>query len=728
MPERTARADETMLSPKIRQTRRARSKSMVMGDVSGGGLRVCSPCGHEGALKAGWLRKQRSIMKNWQLRWFVLRADLLYFYKDQEETKPQGCVRLHGCQVREQTSNHEEGGRHLFEILPGGGDKERSSVGSESLLLMAASQAEMEEWVKALQRAIWGPLGGGVFGRRLEETMECERGQGVCVRLVPLLVEQCVCFIRERGLNEEGLFRMPGQANLVKELQDAFDHGDKPQFDSNTDVHTVASLLKLYLRELPEPVIPFTKYQDFISCAQLLLKDQEAGLLELGNQVKTLPQANYNLLKYICKFLDEVQSYSDDNKMGVQNLATVFGPNILRSTTDDPVRMMEGTSQVQQLMTVLISAHTQLFDGAGVCEEREVCAEQAGTPQRCVVEWESHTHTPHTPAHTPEAQTSHTPTNTHPPEPPRAESPSRQRPLSGWRCSFRGAKMGGSAVDVSSSSSSGGGGGGGSWLMNGLSSLRNHRRTSSGERVREPSAHAGHTHRLSTYDNVSLPSSSLSVPSVATGWSSASSSEIALPDAATGGAREPSVSPSTAAAQPGAQDESVCVSGRATPEAVCVSGRATPDPVCVTGQATPEPVCVSGRATPDAVCVSGEASEVCVSSDVCNGNTEEAESKAKAGNQSEQSEGALVMELKSELKKQKISYEKRIRTLEECNASLRSRVERLEAELDQEQKRLRMLEIKLRNSERAQKDADKRNHMLQTEMEEFFSTLGDLTH
>src|SRR4029434_3462326 len=62
---------------------------MVMGEVSGGALRVCSPCGQEGALKAGWLRKQRSIMKNWQLRWFVLRAELLYFYKDQEETKPQ---------------------------------------------------------------------------------------------------------------------------------------------------------------------------------------------------------------------------------------------------------------------------------------------------------------------------------------------------------------------------------------------------------------------------------------------------------------------------------------------------------------------------------------------------------------------------------------------------------------------------------------------------------------
>ena len=47
-----------------------------------------------------------------------------------------------------------------------------------------------------------------------------------------------------------------------------------PLAGSTTDVHTVASLLKLYLRELPEPVVPFARYEDFLSCAQLLTKDE----------------------------------------------------------------------------------------------------------------------------------------------------------------------------------------------------------------------------------------------------------------------------------------------------------------------------------------------------------------------------------------------------------------------------------------------------------------------
>ncbi|CAL8310029.1 unnamed protein product [Boreogadus saida] len=91
---------------------------MVMGEGSRATGRPASPSLQEGALKAGWLKKQRSIMKNWQLRWFVLRSDQLYFYKDEEETKPQGSIPLQGCLVNELSANPDEPGRHVFEIVP----------------------------------------------------------------------------------------------------------------------------------------------------------------------------------------------------------------------------------------------------------------------------------------------------------------------------------------------------------------------------------------------------------------------------------------------------------------------------------------------------------------------------------------------------------------------------------------------------------------------------------
>lgn len=64
--------------------------------------------------------------------------------------------------------------------------------------------------------------------------------------------------------------------------------------------------------------------------------------------------------------------------------------------------------------------------------------------------------------------------------------------------------------------------------------------------------------------------------------------------------------------------------------------------------------------------------------------------------------------------------------LEESSAALCAQMERLEQEMEQERKKQRMLEIKLRNSERAREDAENRNRLLEKEMEDFFATLGDL--
>lgn len=68
-----------------------------------------------------------------------------------------------------------------------------------------------------------------VFGQRLAETMAYEQKFGQ--HQVPILVQKCAEFIREHGMSEEGIFRLPGQDNLVKQLRDAFDAGERPSFD-----------------------------------------------------------------------------------------------------------------------------------------------------------------------------------------------------------------------------------------------------------------------------------------------------------------------------------------------------------------------------------------------------------------------------------------------------------------------------------------------------------------
>uniref|UniRef100_A0A671MRJ7 Rho GTPase-activating protein 24 n=1 Tax=Sinocyclocheilus anshuiensis TaxID=1608454 RepID=A0A671MRJ7_9TELE len=297
----------------------------------------------EKPLKTGWLKKQRSIVKNWQLRFFVLRGNVLTYHKDDRESAVQGTIPLFSCQVNELPSNADD--KFLFEIIPGSStDRER-----DAYVLMATSQSEIEEWVRSIRKAI-GSRSNGVFGKSLSDIMVYEKKFGS--RLVPILVEKCAEFIREQGLIEEGIFRLPGQDNQVKQFREAFDAGERPSFPSDTDVHTVASLLKLYLRELPEPVVPWTQYQDFLD-STLMLDGKE----KLEEQISLLPKVNYNLLSYICRFLFEVQQNSKVNKMSVENLATVMGVNLFKPQVEDAIR----TPMIQKVMTVMIRHHGLLF-------------------------------------------------------------------------------------------------------------------------------------------------------------------------------------------------------------------------------------------------------------------------------------------------------------------------------------------------------------------------------
>ncbi|CAL8327340.1 unnamed protein product [Arctogadus glacialis] len=202
---------------------------------------------------------------------------------------------------------------------------------------------------------------------RIGKTCLCVSGDGTRLpsmsRLVPILVQRSVEFIREHGLGEEGIFRLPGQDNSVRGFRDAFDAGERPSFPSDTDVHTVASLLKLYLRELPEPVVPWSQYQDFLSCTYKI-DPSTTGLESLEKQIALIPRINYNLLGYICRFLFEVQLESKVNKMSVENLATVMGINLLKPQIEDPITMMKATPQIQRLMTLMIRHHEELFPPA----------------------------------------------------------------------------------------------------------------------------------------------------------------------------------------------------------------------------------------------------------------------------------------------------------------------------------------------------------------------------
>ncbi len=93
------------------------------------------------------------------------------------------------------------------------------------------------------------------------------------------------------------------------------------------DAHVIASVLKSYLRSLPEPLLTFAFYNEFLDAANIQ-NDQQRKAVIL-NIVNKLPEGNYNNLKYLMKFLMLLSEKNQHNKMSTQNIAIVMSPNLL---------------------------------------------------------------------------------------------------------------------------------------------------------------------------------------------------------------------------------------------------------------------------------------------------------------------------------------------------------------------------------------------------------------
>ncbi|KAK2814722.1 hypothetical protein Q5P01_000556 [Channa striata] len=147
---------------------------------------------------------------------------------------------------------------------------------------------------------------------------------------VPHLVRQCVTEIEKRGLQEKGLYRVPGGERLVKGLRDQFLQGKAPLMLSKVqDIHVVCGLLKDFLRKLKEPLITFALHQTFMVAAEQTDEDM------MYKAISDLPKANRDTLAFLVLHLHKVMR-SPHCQMDQNNLARVFGPTIVGHGMSEP--------------------------------------------------------------------------------------------------------------------------------------------------------------------------------------------------------------------------------------------------------------------------------------------------------------------------------------------------------------------------------------------------------
>nr|XP_021557972.1 protein FAM13A [Neomonachus schauinslandi] len=193
-----------------------------------------------------------------------------------------------------------------------------------------------------------------LFGVSLQDLQQ----QGLTENGIPAIVGTIVEYLVKHGLTQEGLFRVNGNVKVVEQLRCKFESGAPVELGRDGDVCSAASLLKLFLRELPESVVTSTLHPRFV---QLFRDDrndaQESSLRDL---IEELPDTHYCLLKYLCRFLTKVAKHHVQNRMNVHNLATVFGPNCFH--VPPGLEGMKEQDICNKIMAKLLENYNTLFE------------------------------------------------------------------------------------------------------------------------------------------------------------------------------------------------------------------------------------------------------------------------------------------------------------------------------------------------------------------------------
>uniref|UniRef100_A0A8C5S6I6 Rho GTPase activating protein 21 n=1 Tax=Laticauda laticaudata TaxID=8630 RepID=A0A8C5S6I6_LATLA len=181
-------------------------------------------------------------------------------------------------------------------------------------------------------------------------------------KYIPRIVEICCKLVEERGLQYTGIYRVPGNNVAISNLQEDLNKGMTDidlQDDKWRDLNVISSLLKSFLRKLPEPLFTNERYASFIDANRK--EDPVERLKTLKNLIHDLPEHHYETLKFLCAHLRIVAEHSEENKMEPRNLAIVFGPTLVRTSEDNMTNMVTHMPDQYRIVETLIQKHDWFF-------------------------------------------------------------------------------------------------------------------------------------------------------------------------------------------------------------------------------------------------------------------------------------------------------------------------------------------------------------------------------
>ncbi|XP_077053746.1 rho GTPase-activating protein 15-like isoform X5 [Siphateles boraxobius] len=271
------------------------------------------------------------------------------------------------------------------EILEHSGDEDENRGGVKAILPRSTSYMENCERKRVksrLKKLILrrpplhtlqekGLIKDQVFGCGLE--LLCEREK--CT--VPQFVKKCTEAVERRGLETDGIYRVSGNLAVIQKLRFSVNHEravttdgrylfpedlvqerldlDDPQWD---DIHVITGALKLFFRELPEPLIPYGFFHDIVEAVKI--PDYLEKVERLKFLVINMPPPNHDTLSHMIRHLKRVKESSDCNRMTTQNIGIVFGPTLMRPENEGGNMAVNMVYQ-NQAIELLLSESQRIF-------------------------------------------------------------------------------------------------------------------------------------------------------------------------------------------------------------------------------------------------------------------------------------------------------------------------------------------------------------------------------
>ncbi|XP_012586845.1 PREDICTED: rho GTPase-activating protein 12 isoform X5 [Condylura cristata] len=162
-----------------------------------------------------------------------------------------------------------------------------------------------------------------VFGANLASLCQKENGT------VPKFVKLCIEHVEEFGLDVDGIYRVSGNLAVIQKLRFAVNHDEKLDLNDSKweDIHVITGALKMFFRELPEPLFTFNHFNDFVNAIKQEPRQRVAAVKDL---IKQLPKPNQDTMQILFRHLKRVIENGEKNRMTYQSIAIVFGPTLLK--------------------------------------------------------------------------------------------------------------------------------------------------------------------------------------------------------------------------------------------------------------------------------------------------------------------------------------------------------------------------------------------------------------